>query len=130
MIICVCSNVSDKKIRSIMAEGCSYREMLLSLKVSQNKDCGKCTSSVKRIVSTKKVKPMTRTEMFKQDYIIHSQIVGAEKALANNGWKAEATVAYNIEEPTNPNWGIRYIKNDKIIWMNRFTAHAISAAYD
>lgn len=45
MIICVCSNVSDKTIKKLIAEGKTTKEILQLTKACQN--CHKCAEALK-----------------------------------------------------------------------------------
>jgi bacterioferritin-associated ferredoxin len=128
MIICSCKVVSDKTIAEIIAEGFSYREMIKMTLVGT--DCGKCSSYVKQLVFHKKVKPMTTQDQFKQDYIIHASIVAAERILKDSGWVVESMVHYDPDTPVKIDWGVRYVKGDKHIFLNRFTANVIVNMYE
>lgn len=49
MIVCVCNNISDKKIRKAVASGMtSMRELRLELEVGTC--CGKCHSCAKQVL--------------------------------------------------------------------------------
>jgi bacterioferritin-associated ferredoxin len=123
MIICSCKAVSDRTIAEIIAEGFSYREMIKMTEVGTC--CGKCSSYVKQLVVHKKVKPMSDKEMFAQDYIMHGMIVAAENVLKDAGWKVESMTHYDDTAPLKIDWGVRYMKADKVVWLNRFTAETI-----
>jgi bacterioferritin-associated ferredoxin len=48
MIICVCSNVSDKTIKKLIAEGKTTKEILQLTKACQN--CHKCAEALKEVL--------------------------------------------------------------------------------
>jgi bacterioferritin-associated ferredoxin len=123
MIICSCKAISDRKVAIIIAESFSYREMILQTQAGT--DCGKCTKACKELVIHKKVKPMTNTQCHADTYQVHDLIVRAENALHGAGWKMVNMTQYDPENPLRTDWGVKYMKGESIVMLNRFTAETI-----
>ncbi|MDB5797745.1 MAG: putative bacterioferritin-associated ferredoxin Bfd [Paucimonas sp.] len=65
MIVCVCNNVSDRKIRAAVEEGAtSMRELRIELEVGTC--CGKCHSCAKQVLRECLAEKEAATTMFFQ----------------------------------------------------------------
>jgi hypothetical protein len=61
----------------------------------------------------------------KESYELHTVVVQAESLLKDAGWTSGELISYDTETPLKMDWGVRYSKGDKIIYLNRFTASTI-----
>lgn len=69
-------------------------------------------------------------EVHKETYYIHDLVVKAEAYLKNSGYVVVDTIGYDQENPLIIEWGVKYMKGDRIVWLNRFTAETIVSLYE
>lgn len=62
----------------------------------------------------------------KVTYELHERIVRAERNLKDSGWISGELISYDNENPLNSDWGVRYTKGDKSLFLNRFTVNVIN----
>lgn len=61
----------------------------------------------------------------KDMYELHPFVEKAESLLKDSGWTFVEAVPYDFESPLGRKWGEIFTKDDKIVYLNRFTAETI-----
>jgi hypothetical protein len=62
----------------------------------------------------------------KDTYEMHDKIVRAESSLKAAGWVSGEMIPYDSESPLKTDWGVRYLKGETVVYLNRFTAETIT----